>query len=562
MMPEVGAKQARELANQIKRELRSAEDGAGQSATKIGKALGGISDVVEKGLKKLGPLGGEVADVLFDFGAPLAEAAMGVGEVTAGMGAAGMAATAAGVAVLGVAAAAAAVAVGAGLAVAGMVAITEGAIAARDRLEEAGQAARIPPEASAALDQYQGATSRLWQEVDVLTVQLGGALAPALTVLADLVGDLIEWVNNLDKSFAALRRGIDQVVDMLPEWAKWPTAINAVKEAVNALEQGYTKLKESADGAKLAPTQEEIDRWKTLRDERAKLASEEAARQRKELTDAIEAEVKYNESIAELQQWLFDHQAELDQAQWDQKLELYTGLVQAHERAQDLMLAATIERQQRENALAAKAREDEKRDLQRDLDSIDKIAQATQSLADLVVENYQRRMDAGEELTEAERRAANTAFRIAQAAALAQIGIDLARAFAGFLATYSVLGPGAILAATAEVAAAAAAVAPILGQKPPFPMGESPNAASAGGGGGGGGGGELIPLDGPQSQGKGTAAGYADSYGGAGSGNANGSGGNGGSGRPQAASSNVYRSDGNTVMVVFSNGRVGKRRVY
>lgn len=205
MMPDVGGKQARELANQIKRELRSAEDGAGQSASKIGKALGGIGDVVEKGLKKLGPLGGEVADVLFDFGAPLAEAAMGVGEVTAGMGTMGVLATGAGAAVLGVGIAVAAVAVGAGVALAGMVALTEGAIAARDRLEEAGQAARIPPEASAALDQYQGATARLWQEVDVLTVQLGGALAPALTVLADLVGDLIEWVNNLDKSFDALQ---------------------------------------------------------------------------------------------------------------------------------------------------------------------------------------------------------------------------------------------------------------------------------------------------------------------------------------------------------------------
>lgn len=539
MMPDVGGKQARELANQIKRELRSAEDGAGQSASKIGKALGGIGDVVEKGLKKLGPLGGEVADVLFDFGAPLAEAAMGVGEVTAGMGTMGVLATGAGAAVLGVGIAVAAVAVGAGVALAGMVALTEGAIAARDRLEEAGQAARIPPEASAALDQYQGATARLWQEVDVLTVQLGGALAPALTVLADLVGDLIEWVNNLDKSFDALQAGIDQVVDMLPTWARWPTAINAVKGAVNALEEGYVSLKEAADDAKLAPTQEEIDRWKALREERAKLASEEAARQRKELTDAVEAEVKYNEQIAELQQWLFDHQAELDDAAWQLKLELYTAEVLAHQRAQDAMLDATIARQLKENDLARKARDQAKDDLKRNLESIDKIATATQDLATMVVESYQRRAEAGEELTEREQRAANTAFRIAQAAAIAKIGVDLGTAFAGFLATYSALGPGAFLAATAEVAAAAAAIAPILGQTPPFPMGESPNSV-----------GESPKRSDPVED-RGTREGYADAYG---AGNVSGAG--------RDRSSRMMVGGGEVALTfVFRDGRVGKRRV-
>lgn len=539
MLPDVGGKQARELANQIKRELRSAEDGAGQSASKIGKALGGIGDVVEKGLKKLGPLGGEVADVVFDFGAPLAEAAMGVGEVTAGMGAAGAAATVAGVAVLGVAAAAAAVAVGAGLAVAGMVALTEGAIAARDRLEEAGQAARVPPEASAALDQYQGATARLWQEVDVLTVQLGGALAPALTALADLVGDLIEWVNNLDKSFDALRKGIDQVVDMLPEWAKWPTAINAVKGAVDSLEGAYNDLKDAAKDANIAPTQEQIDKWKELKKARDEAESEEAARRRKELTDAIALELSYNEQIAALQQWLADHQGELDQAQWDLKVQMYNDWVAAHERAQDLMLAATIEGQKKQGEAIDKTRAKAEASTKSDLDSIDKIAQATQSLADLVVQNYQRRMDAGEELTEAERRAANTAFRIAQAAALTRIGIDLARAFAGFVATYSVLGPGAILAATAEVAVAAAAIAPILGQQPPFPTGHSPNEGGAQAGAGADGfdrddRDEIGNDKGPQQPER----------------------------RERSARMVHGGGDEVAITVVFSDGRFGKRRVY
>jgi hypothetical protein len=190
MLPEIGGKDAKELASRIRKELKSAEDGAGQSASKIGKALGGIGDVVEKGLKKLGPLGNSVADTLFDFAIPLGEAAGGVGQVTAGMGAAGVAATGVGIAVVGVAAAVAAVAVGAGLAVAGVHAVVEAALVARDRLEDMGQASRIPPEASEALDQYQGASARLWQEVDVLTVQLGGALAPAMTALVDIVGDI------------------------------------------------------------------------------------------------------------------------------------------------------------------------------------------------------------------------------------------------------------------------------------------------------------------------------------------------------------------------------------
>ena len=540
MMPEIGGVEAKKLASQIRKELKTAEDGAKDSASKIGRALGGVGDVVEKGLKKLGPLGGEVADVLFDFGGPLAEAALGVGEVTSGLGAAGMAATVAGGAVLGIGAALAVAVVGAGLLVAGATAVTEAAIAATDRLDAMGMAARVPEESREALERYQGATARLWAEVDVLTTQLGAALAPALTVVADLVGDAIEWVTRLDKSFDALQASIDNVLDMLPDWAEWVPAVRLVRGAVDALESSYDALVETAQSADLAPTAEQIDAWHKAADEKRRIASEDAARQRDELIASIELELDYNARIAELQQWLVDHERELDEAQWARKVEAYNEEVAAHERAQDLMLAATIASQNEQNKAHKKTRDEAQKNAETAIDSIDKILDATQDLTDFVVDSYQRRADAGEELNEAERRAANTAFRIGQAAALAQIGIHLAVAFAGFVAAYSASGPFALLGATAEVAAAAAAIAPILGQTPPFPMGESPNLV-----------GESPQRSDPVED-RGTREGYADAYGA----------GNVSSGGGRDRSSRMMVGGGEVALTfVFRDGRVGKRRV-
>lgn len=541
LIPEIGGVEAKKLAGQIRKELKNAEDGAGASASKIGKALGGIGDVVEKGLKKLGPLGGEVADVLFDFGAPLAEAALGVGEVTSGLGAAGMAATVAGGAVLGIGAALAVAVVGAGLLVAGATAVTEAAIVATDRLDAMGMASRVPEESREALDRYQGATARLWAEVDVLTTQLGAALAPALTALADVVGDLIEWFNELDKSFDAVRSKLDELVDMLPEWARWEPAIKLVEGAVDALEQTYDGLVETSKSAKLAPTQAEIDRWGDLKKAKEAAESDEMARRRKEAIDAIEAELAAQLELADLQQYVADN---IDEWIWQSKQDAYA----AELRALDAIIDAIIRRRDEDNKTtetsvnnSKKRRSEAVSEAQDYLASTEKIARAVEDLANFAVEQYARREAAGEQLTLAEQRAANKAFRIAQTAAIAQVAIHLATAFAGFVATYSALGPGAILAAVGEVAAAAAAIAPILGQTPPYP-----GAARSGGGGAP----QVAPTD------VGPAPDTGDNVRDDGYGSA-----------PDVVGSGKDRSSRSAqpgdvvVTVVFPGGRVGKRRV-
>jgi hypothetical protein len=462
------------------------------------------------------------------------------------MGAAGVAATGAGIAVLGAAAAVAAVAVGAGLALAGMYALVEGAVAARDRLEEVGAASRIPPEASEALDQYQGATARLWQEVDVLTVQLGAALAPALTALADVVGDLIEWVNNLDKSFDALREGIDAAIEMLPEWARWQPAIDLVKGAVDSLEESYEQLVETADGAKLAPTAAEVGRWRELRLEREKIDSEDAAARRAELLTALEAELAAQAELVDLQQYVADN---IEEWVWESKKEAYKNELEAIEAINDAIIRRRVEEDKttRVVGFASGERGDLlAKELEYVSDAFAAVSDGVTSLTQQVIDQYTERLQAGDEISAREVERARTAIAIQKATQLASLTASAVVTWFNMTRDLSLI-PGNAVGAPFEAAAIVAAsmigpAAQILGQTIPFPPGSQ----------GQGTGGEpgVAPTSvGPapdqnpnvRDEGYGSAPGVV------------------GSGKSSRTS---YSGSGEvTLAVTFTDGRIGKRRI-
>jgi hypothetical protein len=480
MLPEIGGKEAKGLASQIRKELKGAEESAEGSARKIGAALGGATSVIEKGLRVLGPVGNGVADVLYDFVAPLAEAGAGVAEVTGGMGAAGAAATTAGVAVAGVAAAVAAVAIGAGLALAGMFALTNAAIGAADRLEAVGQASRIPEGSQEALDRFQGASNALWQELDVLVVQLGSALAPALTVLVDKVGQVIEWVNNLDKSFDALRRGIDQVVGMLPTWARWEPAISLVKGAVDALEDSYEELKTAAEDVKLAPSQEEVDRWKELARARREAESEEFARRREEALAWVASAIEEEEQLAALQELTTPDK--LDAMGWEKQRKDLQDRIDL----QDLLIAKILETRIAEQAVtdASISETETRKDLiQKELDyvaqSFDAASSAVDAITGQILEDYAARVDAGEEVTAEETRRAQAALAVQKTMQLASMTASAVATWMSLtrdLATLPGNAPFAAFEAAGIVAATLVAPASqILGQTIPFVNTNPPN---------------------------------------------------------------------------------------
>lgn len=552
MLPEIGATEAKGLASQIRKELKGAEESAESSAKKIGSALGGASSVIEKGLRVLGPVGNGIADVLYDFVAPLSEAGAGVAQVTSGMGAAGAAATTAGVAVAGVAAAVAAVAIGAGLALAGMFALTNAAIGAADRLEAVGQASRIPPESQEALDRFQGASNALWQELDVLVVQLGSALAPALTVLVDKVGQVIEWVNNLDKSFDALRRGIDQVVGMLPTWARWEPAISLVRGAVDALEDSYNELKTASEDVKLAPSQEEVDRWKELAKARQQAESDEYARRREEALAWVASAIEEEEQLAALQELTTPDK--LDAMGWEKQ----RADLEARIALQDKLIDTILETRIAEVAVTAttSAESEKRRDLlAKELDYVSQAFAASSdaviALTSDVIDSYTARVEAGEKVGRRERERAEDALELQKVLQLASLTASAVATWFAMTRDLALI-PGNALGAPYEAAGivAASMIGPasqILGQEIPFPQGSRGGSAGYSGQGQ-----AAVRQDDAYFKGqdfdtddRAPPRGGEDPRGGTGG-------------------SQLARTSGSSVAVsiVFSDGRVGKRRIF
>src|SRR5262245_1527970 len=169
-----GAKQAAaDMTRGIQQQLKAAEAAARASAKNINKdtavEFGRLEKATTASLGKIGGVFGELGDVVFDIVGPIAEVSGSLG---------GVAGAVAGVGTAGVAAAA-----GVALYVAGVREIVQAAGEARDRLEDQGLAAKIPPEAKRSLDQYNEAATELNEALDILTVTVGGELADDLAVL-------------------------------------------------------------------------------------------------------------------------------------------------------------------------------------------------------------------------------------------------------------------------------------------------------------------------------------------------------------------------------------------
>lgn len=547
LLPDIGGKEAKELASKVRKELKHAESGA----TDVGKAMSGsfkkASEVLKKGFESAGGPIASIGKAIFDFALPLGQAAGGVGEVTASLGVAGVAATGVGVAVLGAAAAIGVAAVAGGVLVAGMAAVTNAAGEAVKRLDAMGESALVDPAAREALDQYQHATAALWQQVDVLTTQLGAALAPALTALAGKVTDLIEWVNGLEKSFDAVRRKIDEVIDWLPEWARWAPAINLVKGAVDDLEGAYQTLVDTAAEAKLAPTQAEIDRWTKLAEEREKLRLDDEARQRRELTDAIAAEVAEQERLLALQESV---SSSIDQWAWDQRFANYERELEAVDKLNEAIVARRLEEQRTSDAALGAARERmgvAAKEAQYVASAFGEATAAIELLTDGVIASYTARLEAGDAVTAAEVARAQRALALQKTLELVSLTASAIATWFNLTRDLSTI-PGNAIGAPFEAAAIVlgSMVVPasqILGESIPFPR-------SSGGGGAGSAGSAVTAPNGyepPPDQG----ANYKDDGGGY-------------RGGQSGASSSRSSGGGESVTVVavtFTNGRIGKRRI-
>lgn len=176
-LPGVTEQQARKMTASFSREYakqtREAEKAAKASAKAFEQGANAIKGSAEKLSSIIGGPFGDMADLALDLGEKLGGTA----------GAIGAAGAAAGVAVAAVAA----------LGV-GVKALADGALEATKRLEEAGHAAEIPPEALESVRDYETSTKDLRTQIDLLTVSIGAPLAGALTTAVDVSAALIaQW---------------------------------------------------------------------------------------------------------------------------------------------------------------------------------------------------------------------------------------------------------------------------------------------------------------------------------------------------------------------------------
>lgn len=165
-IPGVSEKEFKRMAAAISKAYAKAEKDAEKASNKAKQEAEKARREAERGLEALGKALAE------RFGGPISKLA-DLSTTTAGavgaVGAAGFAAVA-----------------GIGALSMGAKGLADAALKARERLEEMGRQAEIPPEALAALDEYKMASAELQAELDILTVTLGSDMATSLSTVIDL----------------------------------------------------------------------------------------------------------------------------------------------------------------------------------------------------------------------------------------------------------------------------------------------------------------------------------------------------------------------------------------
>jgi hypothetical protein len=198
----------------LNRELRKATAAAKAAARDSEQAWKSAGQGMKTALSQIGGVAGQVGGVLFELGEKVSAAGAGAGALG----------VAAGGAVVGVAAL--------GLAARGL---ADGALSARDRLDEMGMAAAIPEESRAALAEYEQASKDLRVQVDLLTVSVGSSLAPALTDAASAAIGAVAAFGDVSDSLSG-------IIDPAYEAAQALSWLSPARWSVAALELAYGKL--------------------------------------------------------------------------------------------------------------------------------------------------------------------------------------------------------------------------------------------------------------------------------------------------------------------------------
>lgn len=383
-------------------QLVSSMDGAASSAS---KAAGATGASWQAQFAKIGSAGAAMSSQLggrFQQLAGLANSALRpVVELGAALGPIGLGATAAGAALTGFAI--------------GAVKLTNAAVDARHRLHELGEELRGPE-----LSQYEHATSELREAADQLTVTLGERLAPALS-------GVVEWLTAGVRSATDLAGGFDAV----------GVAVDATRQKLEESQSAFSQPDLAgafgSDAAQIQAALNAIDPRSIGRsaDEMQRLAAATALAQ--------QARVDWYRTVAE------------------QSAATATAETESAERARYAMLAANEAVLQSRRELAAEVDElrvaaeaaevaRAKADEQRMVAATQLLGSYTEqalgsisSILDLQLASWETMRQAGEQLTEGQARAANTALDAATAVAVAQAGVSAALTTIGALASMSAL---------------------------------------------------------------------------------------------------------------------------
>lgn len=271
-IPGIGAKEARDMARGIQRELQQATAAAKRAAK-------GVESGFKESFEKSTLFAKELASQFVPALAPIADVVEGVGSnflnLAGAIGPVGTAAAAMAVAFTAAAGASAGVVYGAK-------AITDAAVQAEDALREAGRAALIDPEASAALGMYEAATERVSTAVQALTVDVGGDLAPALSKMADVtlvvVDRFRDWwpvivdISSALQTISPLVWAFNGVVDASSD------AAAAARQEYGALDNMFLGMRPATEAEKKAFQELEkafAEYQKRLKDDAARAAAQE-----------------------------------------------------------------------------------------------------------------------------------------------------------------------------------------------------------------------------------------------------------------------------------------------
>lgn len=464
-IPGIGAQEARDLAAGIRRELGAAERAAASAAKGVSSSWRTELSAVEATAKKaferiggsIGPVGSAAVDLAKSFGA------------------------------VGVAAGGAA-AVGGGLAIMALSldAILDSALAADQRLTALG----ITVADHAALQAYSAATSDLDVALDELRTIVGGALAEDLTTVVQAAAagvrsftDLYDSTEDLRDSLTLLQRAATAVGSLgLSELAlSTLDSAAAANQAVIALD-GLTDAQRLEVEAQQDAIEGARQQAIATRDEAAATAAATAA------VRALEEERRAASAAAESRLAAELTREKAYYAEVDRALQAYDDSVAASAARQAAEVEASTEAQRQAYLDLYRAIQEERRTdaaeadrirdgmLRAELDLAAALNSAFSTVTNSIVAGYERRAGAGEQLTESEKRAAMTAYTIAQGLAVAQATISAVVLASNIAASLSyVSGPFAVGIGVATAGAFLAAQLATIASTPPpeFPGGLS-----------------------------------------------------------------------------------------